>query len=797
MKKICLTLLIVILSFPIYAQEYEEHKLIFVIDNSASVTGFDWLRTKIQYLGRNIWNDPDNLFTSIVIIPVERPRPSIREFSSYDELKKSLKDILNFKGMTTYLYAAYNKAKTYARSGDIIIVISDFMADHDTSRSCDDYRKADYEDMYNTFKAIQSTNEDIKVFPVYVYDQGYKPHNRFKDFLTYENALISDKNNPSLHRRACQYNIDLSYYLAQYMAEKSGSHLDESRLLLNTQAAKIDTILYDILLESGYGFSFLPKPAKVTVNVKFKFDVPGDFIRNIITKKWKREKKYIVDRYTNYCNKNISYLQSTNEQTNYTLKIQHHPLAAGAYKCQAVVINNDDNFKYNPVDLWADDSSSLISEYNKFLRNTMENAHITNDFKCPMKPLSVELRYKNNMGSFKLASFYKLMIINDKKAHFYSNYETDDDGRVDIDYYRSKDITIKVCNFDQSETGFEEKFEGQEAEIFWREYERKGHYIIDLPVKPLVINLPVELAPYWYMINKKRGEYRTKPYYEGEAENRIEVKLPPGTFYIEIKPKKGIYNNRKYLLATIEEYPKDPDKNKDQYEINLERHDELIDNPQRFVADKFYEIYQNRGTIEKTKNFLYNNKLVSQIFKRILEESKKSKNKKLDRIDQLSLEIGSALERHLQIQWKHSKYPFHVLSWILINSIKNNQHFKDAYNCLRIYQQVGMQHPTNFIPLMQGQKPSPRYERNIINFACLLWDCIFAIRLDSLNLHESIGQLKFWCNKIQFEDGNLSSIKEDLRHLYKKEFGLDLRDFLKEPQQKNILKALVQFGIFN
>ncbi|CAN2046416.1 hypothetical protein GMMP1_300032 [Candidatus Magnetomoraceae bacterium gMMP-1] len=783
MKKICLTLLIVILSFPIYAQEYKEHKLIFVIDNSASVTGFDWLRTKIQYVGRNIWNDPDSPFTSIVIIPVEKPHPSIREFSSYDELKKSLKDILNFKGMTTYLYAAYNKAKTYASSGDIIIVISDFMADHDTSRSCDDYRKADYEDMYNTFKAIQSTNEDIKVFPVYVYDQGYKPHNRFKDFLTYENALINDKNNPSRHGGACQYNIDLSYYLAQYMAEKSGSHLDESRLLLNTQAAKIDTILYDILLESGYGFSFLPKPAKVTVNVKFKFDVPGDFIRNIITKKWKREKKYIVDRYTNYCNKNISYLRSTNEQTNYTLKIQHHPLAAGTYKCQAVVINNDDNFKYNPVDLWADDRSSLISEYNKFLRNTMENKHITNDFKCPMKPLSVELRYKSNMGPLKPASFYKLMIINDKKAHFYSNYETDDDGRVDIDYYRSKYITIKVCNFDHTETGFEKKFKGQEAEIFWREYEKRGHYIIYLPVKTLVINLPAELSPYWYMINKKRGEYRSKPYYQGEAENRIEANLSPGKFYIEVRPKKGRYNNRLYLPVTIEEYSRDSDK----YEITLNYRDKLTGNPFIFMADKFYDIYQNRKSIEKSADFFKNHSLLSKIFGRYLD--------KPDEMEELTLDHALGEGGALQLQWKHSKYPFHVLSWILIYSIKNEHQVEYAYNCLKIYQQLGMQHPTNLIP-RPGQKPRPRYERNIINFACLLWDCIFAARLGSLNIHESIGQLKSWCNEIQLVD-NLSSIEQDLCHLYTKKFDLDLRDFLKDPQQKKILKALVQFGIFN
>ena len=778
--------MILVILFPIHNNARSE-KIIFVIDNSDSVDHFDWIRTKINNLGRKIWDESNDKFI-FCIIPIDEPKPKVHQFMSYDDLRKSLKQILTFDKVVTHFSSAFDLALNQASSKDIIIVISDFMEDHDSDYSCQSFKKEDYKGLLRTFMLILD-NQDKKVFPVYV---GEKQKLLSKNPGDLRHRISTRINSPLTGKNYCLYNKRLCYTLAYYMAEMYGTQLD-NRILMPDNAARIEPVLYDILLKAGHSFKFSPDSENIQVHVKFHFSAPTDFVNHMKQTKWNNGRRYFhVSRYLQSCTKKIIYFYKISNEDppmHYSINIKHNPLATQAYRCQAVVKNRDNSIR-STLDLTADNINGLEKVFNNVLTQNIEDEIIANDYECPKKNLSVELTFDNNAGQKTPAPYFKLKVITDNNDIFYSAYETDEDGRTDIHYFMSNNLTIKVCNDDLSETEYKGKVISQEELI---ECEKKGYISIKLPTLSLQYHLPVALAPFSYKIFKSRSEYRTDPYYQSEyfEDRTISVRVPAGIYYVEIKSQN---NNRSiaYLpfINEKENVRTSVLSDNDSYEreISIATSNDISSSllDYKFIQDFFYEIYMKRGHLMSNNSSIIdsNEIAISRLFNYSQPEQ----------IDNYSLD-GDYLETFLIYQWKESKYPFHVLNMILIDSIKeNNQNGSTiANNCLKVYNKIGLYHPTDTI----GGTPNPKLDRKIIEFACLIWESILSNKIPSLNIQDSLDKLQRWCSVVQRENSTmLITIEDNYCHFCKKKFKWNLKAYLQQPEHDIVRKTLIQFGIF-
>jgi len=322
MKKILICFMaFLLINLPLKAEN--KRSLILVIDNSDTAISYNWIRTKIIFFARKIWKQKSNNLKSIVIIPLGNQNPPKKTFHNESKLKKEIKKILTFDNKTTYLFQACNKALNIADGNDIVIVISDFMADHERSKSCSNFSREDYKDLLNTFDLISLImKKNIRFFPVFL-DCGKSKKNFTMSFDDLEKELKNNIIDPSENGNNCGYNYGLSYQVAKFMANKSNTHLGVTRTLSVNQASHVESILFDILSEAKMETGLSQIDNEISVCIEPKLDIPMPFyyrIKDYLGISGQR----IESRYINYCRKKIKYFLMSDKMKsgNYNIVIQ-------------------------------------------------------------------------------------------------------------------------------------------------------------------------------------------------------------------------------------------------------------------------------------------------------------------------------------------------------------------------------------------------------------------------------------------------------------------------------------------
>jgi len=834
-KYIFLFFLIFYVPLTNFVMANDERNIIFAIDNSGNNTRFDLLRTKIEHLSRYIWKEHNNNLKSVKVIPIGSKKPEVTKFISYSHMHSDLRNILDYKDKVTFLYQAVDLAIKEAHKNDIIIVISDFLADHDETEPCKNYCKNDYQDLLNTFRLTSKIRQGIRLFPIYL---GNNRKINFKNNNEFEKALKICIQNPRTKSSDCTYNLNLAYYLAFSMAEKLEGDYTLKTINKN-KIGKIESTFYDILLTAGFSCRFLPKPQEIKILVNFDFDVPENFI-NKIYKQVNSKDGYSRKRYIRHCRKNVQYFfnsipynEKPSEDYMYICDIKAFP--GSDYRCMATVTRNKDNHKYDRYPLFSNDSSGLVKKYFHFIDTVLEEQYLNKDFKCRDQILSLELKYKNNKSkSYSPAPGYRLKIISDNNSATFESETTDRDGRTNINSYRSEQFSIVLCN--TAIGGADEidykinikknvnKKNEVKASNFWSQYDQNNNYVIKLPVNVLTVNLPNLSRGYTYKIYKKCEEYRETVYYKGQVSRNIQAALPPGIFYLEISPF-----HETHYLTLCEQINMKKNMNK---RINIKLASNFSDDkPYRLYKDYFFEAYnyrnQNKEMINKNEEMINKNEEIikknEEMIKEIVNILFLNKNNyKINNIKEYLLtlfrqDISLGVSAKIRPQWTFSPYPFHLLSWLMIDSITPvviEENLINAYRYLIIYQEIGLNHPTKLCNLFNEKKRNLQFERDVINFSRLLWKCILLniifkknfnkafndLQLKNDSFYKALDNLHLLCRDIQERKNyGLDLVEVEMYYYYarNKTFNFNMKKFMRKEEQKNIrLKLMKDYGIF-
>ena len=94
------------------------------------------------------------------------------------------------------------------------------------------------------------------------------------------------------------------------------------------------------------------------------------------------------------------------------------------------------------------------------------------------------------------------------------------------------------------------------------------------------------------------------------------------------------------------------------------------------------------------------------------------------------------------------------------------------------------------------KKDNPQFERDVIDLACRIWNCLFAIKLSS-DIQKSKYELRNICSSFQIKENNLTIVFGGLNAFYRKKSTFNWRiDRELKQNYKDIFSILDNYGAF-